>query len=713
MMRKLVGGSSNSRSPGFITAALAAVVFVACAVVVSASSVDANAAATTTITASACSTVDTTVENCPADIDVDDRRPSQRSSSRRRAVSSSSSQQPLFRFGPVRFDRRTINFKQRQQLLAELPERNTLVQQKGNYEVSSPSIATITKVRGGSEDDDDDDESSDDDEIEEESEEEESSAEEFDEEEEEEEEEETDWAAVAKDVSEKAIDVTQTTVVPFLLTFSQKTYKICRVLSIRTYHAFQRAYRAVVDGDDDEDDDEEEDDDEDEETSISTVLIKYATKTFKVAKRMVVAALDFSEEDDDAFVFGSDDDEDGTDAETSQEEEDDDVEEKVAVEKKDKSKKKKSKSTSGVTDDKTEGENKKQADTPPTTTKALSDAGKYLSETYDVPDDRENGKKRLDIWGGSFKDALKSAQDQARLLVVFIPATQPKSKGGFSIFGGGGKVDEMLLEKDKQAIESLFSSKVAKAAARKPLKKGDKTLGSFAVWTAKNGSPEANEVFRRMKVTETSTKGKKRPILCVVYPSFQGMSSGLPKIVPNLLVQHHSNPPPNPEDMATWLNSLRKRHPKQYGKLQRQVRDLQIYKEVKEGYEGSIKADKKREKEEAKAEAERKAKAEAEAARLAAIEERRKALLEELPDDKKGKDIKRIALRFPDGRKGERGFDPDQPVSVLLNWVDAMFESERESVILTTMNGKITLSWEEYGSSDKTLADVGLGKSTA
>lgn len=196
--------------------------------------------------------------------------------------------------------------------------------------------------------------------------------------------------------------------------------------------------------------------------------------------------------------------------------------------------------------------------------------------------------------------------------------------------------------------------------------------------------------------------------------SQQGVSNGLPKIVPTLLVQHHGNPPPKPDEMAMWLDSLRKRHSKQYEKLQKQVNDLQIYKEIKDGYAGSIMADRKREKEEAEAEAARKAKEVAEAARLAAIQERRKTLLAELPDDKKkGGEIKRIALRFPDGRKGERGFEPDQPVSVLFNWVDAMFEIERENVVLTTMNGKITFSWEEDGSSDKTLADAGLGKSTA
>lgn len=187
----------------------------------------------------------------------------------------------------------------------------------------------------------------------------------------------------------------------------------------------------------------------------------------------------------------------------------------------------------------------------------------------------------------------------------------------------------------------------------------------------------------------------------------------MPKIVPSLLAQHHGNPPPEPEDMAAWMHTLRKRHSKHYEKLQKDVADLLIYKEVTEGVKESIKSDQKREKEEAEAEAERKAKEEAEMARQAAVEERRKQLLEELPDDQKGSDVKKIALRFADGQKGERGFDPDQPVSALFNWVDAVFGMEREKVVLTTMNGKITFSWDENEMNDTSLKNTGLGKSTA
>lgn len=351
--------------------------------------------------------------------------------------------------------------------------------------------------------------------------------------EDEDEEEGTDWVAVAKDVSEKAVDVTQTMVVPVLVKFSKKAYRLAMVLSIKTYRALQRAYRAGFDGDEDEEEEAEEDEEE-EEVSISVVLAKYVTKTFKVAKRMVVAALDFSGEKDEDNFFGDDDDDVDVDEDTEIDDDDKNID---TADKSDRGNTKatttdkKTKSVIDADEDENASdaidENKKQDDTT-ATKKAPSDFGRYLSETYDVADEREDSKKKLDIWGGTFKDALQNAQDQARLLVVFIPATQPKPKGGFSFFGGGGgnQVDEKLLEKDKQAIESFFSKEVAKAAARKPLKKGDKSLGSFAVWSAKNGSPEANEVFRRLKVTETSTKGKKRPIICVVYPSYVSSMAG-------------------------------------------------------------------------------------------------------------------------------------------------------------------------------------------
>lgn len=188
--------------------------------------------------------------------------------------------------------------------------------------------------------------------------------------------------------------------------------------------------------------------------------------------------------------------------------------------------------------------------------------------------------------------------------------------------------------------------------------------------------------------------------------------SGLPKIVPKVVAQHHCSPPPSSSVMASWLNALRKRHAKQYMEMQKELKELQYYKERKEGYQESQKSDIQRQKEEAKAAAEQ-AKAEAAAkAKAEALAARRAELLENLPEEPaaNAKDIKKVALRLDDGSRGQRRFEPEQLVSDLFNWVDATYEMERETLLLTTLNGKLTLSWDD--DKDKTLEEAGLGKNT-
>ena len=184
-------------------------------------------------------------------------------------------------------------------------------------------------------------------------------------------------------------------------------------------------------------------------------------------------------------------------------------------------------------------------------------------------------------------------------------------------------------------------------------------------------------------------------------------------MVPKVLAQHHCNPPLKAESMASWMNALRKRHGKQYQSMQTDLNELQLYQERKEGYKGSVQSDNERKLKEAQEAAAQKAKEIKEAARQAEIDARRQELQQSLPEDvKTGNNVKKIALRFPDGRSGQRGFESDQPLSVVFNWVDAMFEIERETVVLTTLNGKQTFSWN--GDDDTTtLEDAGLNKMTA
>ena len=85
------------------------------------------------------------------------------------------------------------------------------------------------------------------------------------------------------------------------------------------------------------------------------------------------------------------------------------------------------------------------------------------------------------------------------------------------------------------------------------------------------------------------------------------------------------------ESMSSWMNTLRKRHAKQYASMQTDLKELKLYQERKEGYIDSMQSDKERKLKEAKEEAERKAQEIKEAARQAEIDARRVELAESLP----------------------------------------------------------------------------------
>ena len=154
------------------------------------------------------------------------------------------------------------------------------------------------------------------------------------------------------------------------------------------------------------------------------------------------------------------------------------------------------------------------------------DFGSYLAEAYGVADERNSGKgKGVTILGGSLQDALQTAKLEARMLLVMIPAEKPEGeRGGW--FGGKGNAESG--EFDKIAIESLLSQEVSKAANKKSLKKkGDGESGSFAIWLGKSGSSDATSAIKQLKLKETSAKGTKRPIMCVVYPTISAVSATL------------------------------------------------------------------------------------------------------------------------------------------------------------------------------------------
>jgi UBX domain len=181
--------------------------------------------------------------------------------------------------------------------------------------------------------------------------------------------------------------------------------------------------------------------------------------------------------------------------------------------------------------------------------------------------------------------------------------------------------------------------------------------------------------------------------------------------VPKLLAQHHCSPPPSIESMTQWLDEMRKRHAKQYAKLQLERKEAALFKERKEGYIESVKSDEERKVREKKEREERLAKERAEKERLASMEKRREELLQSLPEEpgQRVNDAITLSIRLSDGRSCKRRFAPETELSVVFNWVDVSLQMERELVVLTTMNGKQTFTWEDTVG-DKTLQDAGLGR---
>jgi hypothetical protein len=322
------------------------------------------------------------------------------------------------------------------------------------------------------------------------------------------------------------------------------------------------------------------------------------------------------------------------------------------------------------------------------------DFGIYLSKIYGIEatrDELEIADRGMPILGGTISDALRIARSKARLLVVTIPASKP------------GKAQQH----DEEAIKSVLSAEVATVAERKARKSGES--GSFVIWGAKAGSAEAVTALKRLKATQTNSKGQRRCILVVAYPAQVVGSDGKPKIVPRLLAQHHCSPPPSPEMMAAWLNALRKRHAQQYATMQLELKEAQFHIERKEGYKGSVERDRVRQQREEKEMEERRKLEATEKEQLLALEQRREGLRQSLPDEPPKEDptAKTIAVRLSDGRSSQRRFPADSKMATMFNWVDVTFDLERENLVLTTLNGQMSFEWEQK---DSTLSEAGLGR---
>jgi hypothetical protein len=315
--------------------------------------------------------------------------------------------------------------------------------------------------------------------------------------------------------------------------------------------------------------------------------------------------------------------------------------------------------------------------------------------------------------------ALQKSNSDARFLICYI---SKKKKGTNN-------------KSDFVAISSLLSPEVVKLFNRRPLgKKQSDNTGSYYVWIM-NGddgaqTKEIDVAMKRLKVkpptSNSKNSGKKKedgPILAIFYPATTVDSSGKLKVTPRLLAQHHCHPPPtSAEVMMNWANTIRKRHVREFAKLQHDRKEMQLLKERTEGYKESMKEDKAREEREERELQAKKEEEEKERLRKEKLERRRQELLEALPEepDAGSEGVITIALRFGDGSRDQRRFvAEDTSLNDVFNWVDATHGLEREKIELSTMNGSKTFSYVEADSDDDeesgnvTLDEAGLGKMTA
>ena len=303
----------------------------------------------------------------------------------------------------------------------------------------------------------------------------------------------------------------------------------------------------------------------------------------------------------------------------------------------------------------------------------------------------------------SLAEAMKRSNADARFLVVYI------SRQGSSKANG-------------VAIPTLMSREMIKLANRRPLgKKQNSDTSSYYIWIVDDDG-DYDSALKRLKLKppakrkskSPSSKSAAPPILAIVNPSTSVSSSGKLTVTPRVLSQHHCQPPPgSPEVLTSWINATRKRHLRDFAKLQHDRREAMLHRERTEGYRASVEEDAVREARE-RAEAERQRRLEEEEERRREeLEERREVLRESLPEEPEpgAAGAATIALRFADGTRDQRRFPSDAPIDSIFDWIDVEHEIERERLELGTMNGSRT--FVHGGEEALTIEGAGLGRMTA
>ena len=309
----------------------------------------------------------------------------------------------------------------------------------------------------------------------------------------------------------------------------------------------------------------------------------------------------------------------------------------------------------------------------------------------------------------SLAEAMRRSNADARFLVVYI------SRWGSSRANG-------------VAIPNLMSREMIKLANRRPLgKKQSSDASSYYIWIVDDDG-DYDPALKRLRLKpparrkssskSSPSKSATPPILAIVYPSTAVSSSGKLTVAPRVLSQHHCHPPPSsPEVLTSWINATRKRHLRDFAKLQHDRKEVQLQRERTEGYRASVEEDSVREaRERAEAERERRIEEE-EGRRQEELAARREVLRASLPEEPEPGDpgSSTIALRFADGTRDQRRFPSDASVDSIFDWIDVEHGIERERLELGTMNGSRTFVHGGGGDGGvaSTIEGAGLGKMTA
>ena len=313
----------------------------------------------------------------------------------------------------------------------------------------------------------------------------------------------------------------------------------------------------------------------------------------------------------------------------------------------------------------------------------------------------------------SIDDALRLANANARFLICYIAKRNDANND---------TVETNLMSKEIIKLANQDPLKRGKSKKKKNVSNrlpGNDEDKSYYIWMTDNDD-DIEYAMKRLKLkppkpppksaaTKSSSSASNKskitaPILSIICPttSIDPTTFKL-RVTPRILTQHHCRPPPStPAAITAWANAVRERHLREYVNLRHIRTEMKLLKERTRGYQGSIRDDMARETKEKEIRAVEERKKENERLRLEMLDIRRAKLLANLMDEP-SKDITdgvvTVALRFaittndkanelPQRGELRRRFIANETrVNDVFDWIDAKFGYERETLVLSTMNG--------------------------